>query len=96
MADILSQAEIESLLDINDQDLGSENFKKLYNEYGEWINSLQKGQKPLRFGYNPEEILLGLETDNKLYLETIKNYKEFQKFHKKFLKIAEDEPEIFI
>jgi predicted ribosome quality control (RQC) complex YloA/Tae2 family protein len=94
MANILSQEEIDE--DELLQDLGSENFEKIYNEYHEWRRNLEKGYSPENFGINPEETLEGLETDNQWFLETAENYKEFKKFYDKFKEITDKEPEIFI
>ena len=59
MADILSQEEIDSLLDVctEEIDYGSDNFEEAYIKYDEWRISRRSGFCPSITAHNPQEIM---------------------------------------
>jgi len=113
MADILSQDEINALLDIPDEnsgepDFGSPEFKKLSDAFNKAFHKVfkrtdfyrekveQSGYIPRIRGTNPKDMMDSLKCEEEYFQSTLKNYKKFKEFHKKFKKIADEQPEIFI
>jgi len=113
MVDILSQDEINALLEVPDEnsvkpDFGSPEFEKLSEDFHKAFRkefkktdfyiekAEQNGYIPRIQGTNPKDMMDSLKCEEEYFQSTLKNYKKFKEFHKKFKKIADEQPEIFI
>jgi len=99
MPDILTQEEIDALLDVVEDedehiDYGSPEFEKLIQEYRSNL-SISNAFIELN-GNNPTEIINDLQRIDEEFILIQKAYTQHKIFKDKFLKLLEEQPEIFL
>ena len=92
MANIITQEEIDTLLDICDDEeyeSGSPEFEKV-------LQDMKEDKITTPCGNNPSEIMESLKNMRKKYIQKIKEFKKFEVHYKKIQEIAKNQPEMFI